>query len=478
MNVGVSSLGNIGCLSTAPNPVWYWMEVGDPGNININMTSPTGNDIDFIAWGPFTSVADACSNISLTSCYSCPNNTSNPSFYPYGNIVDCSYDPASYETCHINNAQSGQIYMLLITNFSNRPGTINFSQTSGTGNTNCGFLEPQVSNNSPLCPGSILQFEIQNPKPNLTYTWYGPNGFTSSYTSPFIYPVGFEHEGMYYVVVNDTLGNIDTVYTEVFIHKMAPMAMEIAEPICLDDDSFTLLFSTTDDDYDYLPHRYFVTFDSLSLSRGFVNVDTTVFDVQLQIPFSNEIYPDHYNFSITLYDTNRCKPQVIDSNYFAVYYPTNIIQQKWDNVLLLKNYAYNGGHYLSGYQWYRNGFILDGETNSILYLNEYQLQEGDEYYVDIARADGSSMLSCPFIATAPAAHSDFPTMAQTGNQLVMSNTNDVKIARLWTITGILMQDIAIQKPVHTLTLSNATAYYILEIVLNDNQRKTFNIVVN
>jgi hypothetical protein len=154
------------------------------------------------------------------------------------------------------------------------------------------------------------------------------------------------------------------------------------------------------------------------------------------------------------------------------------MQQKWDNVLFLKNYAFNGGHYLSAYQWYKNGYILDGETNSILYLNENQFQEGDQYYVDITRSDGSTMMSCPYIATAPIPHTAFPTVSQNGNQLVISNTNNVKSARLWTITGILMKDIAIQKPIHSLTLPNTTAYYVLEIVLDDNQRQTFNIVVN
>ena len=54
-----------------------------------------------------------CSSISLTDCPSCPNNTSNPGFYPFGNIIDCSYDAASTETLTIN-AQPDEYFLLFI----------------------------------------------------------------------------------------------------------------------------------------------------------------------------------------------------------------------------------------------------------------------------------------------------------------------------------------------------------------------------
>jgi hypothetical protein len=57
-SVGVPSYGSIGCLSTSPNPSWYFMQVSQSGNLNFQIAqvdnTGTGIDVDYIVWGPFT----------------------------------------------------------------------------------------------------------------------------------------------------------------------------------------------------------------------------------------------------------------------------------------------------------------------------------------------------------------------------------------------------------------------------------------
>jgi hypothetical protein len=43
------------CLSTTPNPAWYYMRIANPGSITIKMYSTPAYDIDFCCWGPFDS---------------------------------------------------------------------------------------------------------------------------------------------------------------------------------------------------------------------------------------------------------------------------------------------------------------------------------------------------------------------------------------------------------------------------------------
>ena len=118
----VNGYPNYGCLGGfIPGPAWFYMQVSVAGDIIIFIQGT--NDVDFICWGPFTSLTDGCGT-GLTGT----------------NIVDCSFSPWSTETCHILNAQVGQIYILLITNFSRLPGTITFQQTGGTGQTNCNLF--------------------------------------------------------------------------------------------------------------------------------------------------------------------------------------------------------------------------------------------------------------------------------------------------------------------------------------------------
>lgn len=128
---GVADLGPIGCLNgtpSTPNPVWYYMEIDQNGPMTIDIsqqtTGGTGLDVDFIVWGPFSSLNAACSG-------------ANP--FPSGSAVDCSYAPDAVETADIPNAQVGQVYVMLITNFSDQAGSINFSQTSGSGSADCSF---------------------------------------------------------------------------------------------------------------------------------------------------------------------------------------------------------------------------------------------------------------------------------------------------------------------------------------------------
>ena len=124
---------NYGCLGDTPNPAWYYLEILQPGNIN--MTLSANNDIDFIIWGPFPNINNAISN-----CNS----------YSASQIVDCSYLPASTEFPTISNASACEVYVMLITNFSGLSQSISLVQSSGNGSTNCSILNPCSMNNISL----------------------------------------------------------------------------------------------------------------------------------------------------------------------------------------------------------------------------------------------------------------------------------------------------------------------------------------
>ena len=161
VNAGSGESGpNYDCLSTKPNPAWYYMRMSNSGGMTIYMYSTPGEDIDFCCWGPFDDPVSPCPN-GLTGA----------------KVVSCSYSPNPTENCQIpNNAQSGQYYILVITNFSNHPCNINFSKTSGTGTTDCSILEPFLTANTP-CIGNNLVLEA-NVIEGATYNWTGPDNQT------------------------------------------------------------------------------------------------------------------------------------------------------------------------------------------------------------------------------------------------------------------------------------------------------------
>ncbi len=189
--------GQDNCLSTAPNPAFYYMRIDEPGNLNIYMYTTPPEDLDFDCWGPFEDMNTAC---DLLSC---------------SNMVDCSYSADPTEHCHINGALTGQYYILLITNYSNSPCNISFENV-GTGTTDCSILPPLVSGGGPYCVGKTIHLTAQN-QPGATFSWTGPNGFSSTEQNPSIPNCTMEMAGIYTctITIGDESSSAETEFVEV-----------------------------------------------------------------------------------------------------------------------------------------------------------------------------------------------------------------------------------------------------------------------
>ena len=128
-----------GCLTTRPNPEWFIIKTTAAGTMTFNIsqtsTGGSGIDVDFIAWGPFSSTANICN--SLTGSCSGDHNCS-------GNIEDCSYSTAAVENMTLVSTAAGQYFMILITNYADVNGNITFNQTGGPP-TDCSITCPTVT---------------------------------------------------------------------------------------------------------------------------------------------------------------------------------------------------------------------------------------------------------------------------------------------------------------------------------------------
>lgn len=129
-----NSVGNLSgenfatsCIGSALNgPTWFFIKIKDPGNMTLHIrqvtTNGTPSDVDFVLWGPFQNMDNICSQLNIN------------------NEKDCSYSPDSQEIVNIPFSQTGEIYILLIDNYDNLPGSITLSQIGGSGSTDCDFL--------------------------------------------------------------------------------------------------------------------------------------------------------------------------------------------------------------------------------------------------------------------------------------------------------------------------------------------------
>ena len=225
---GLSNSDWLGCLAYAPAPAWFFMRIAQSGDINIRIEQLGSNgdslDVDFACWGPF--IASTSDEFKNNLCcgyydYHIAYHTSNTGYYstdyiygyytsipnyPFQNLVDCSYDPAAVEVCHIRNAQIGEYYLLLITNWSRQSGTVTFNTTSNsTASTDCALVA-EVSNDGPYCVGDTIHLFCNDPQQGATYSWTGPGGWTSSAENPVIYPATAAMNGNTYTLVKTLNG--------------------------------------------------------------------------------------------------------------------------------------------------------------------------------------------------------------------------------------------------------------------------------
>ncbi len=224
---------NYNCLNTRPNPAWYHLKILDPGPIAIYMYSTPARDIDFCLWGPF-----------MDPITPCPMTNTNGGLTG-SKVIDCSYSPNPTETANIPNGQTGEYYILIITNFSNQPCNITFQQNSGTGTTDCTILPPAASSNSPVCVGESIELEAANAG-GATYQWTGPGGFFSNQQNPVINNAQYSNAGIYSVTITVNGIQSDPSITEVYVYDPPTATLTANGPttIC-EGDSTQLLISAT-----------------------------------------------------------------------------------------------------------------------------------------------------------------------------------------------------------------------------------------
>lgn len=155
---------NYGCLRGQPNPSWFYLQIAQDGDIQLQIEQSTviggiaDLDVDFIIYGPFSDPKSPCvSDLQLNK------------------IIDCSYASSFIEYIDIPNTVAGEYYILLITNFSRGSGYISVTQTAGSATTNCVFLNDPTESNIQACKGDDFTLNAITPGAE-NYIWYEEDG--------------------------------------------------------------------------------------------------------------------------------------------------------------------------------------------------------------------------------------------------------------------------------------------------------------
>ncbi len=219
-----------GCIGSSYNPSWYHMRIHTGGQFIIHMEGHDPNtnedrDIDFCMWGPYNdeevSSGWACTHLTSDKIIDC-NYSADPTEDVFLGYSDFEHEhTASHGTINYHMPEVGEYYILMITNFSQQPCVISFTKApdSGPGETDCDILPGIVSNDGPYCEGETIHLFV-NDQMNASYSWIGPNGFTSDIQNPVIPNCTVEMAGTY--TCTTTVGTqTTTASTEVVIYQQA-----------------------------------------------------------------------------------------------------------------------------------------------------------------------------------------------------------------------------------------------------------------
>ncbi|MDD4236886.1 MAG: hypothetical protein PHF99_12805, partial [Bacteroidales bacterium] len=138
------------------NPTWWYFQIESLGYIEMEIASSCG-DVDFACYGPFDNIT--CDPLDLTGSgsYTWYDSGNSGTTYtgtypcvvdalalPSGNLADASYSIDATEILNINPVSVGEYYVVIIGNYANCDGVIDFNQTNigdpGAGGVDCDIV--------------------------------------------------------------------------------------------------------------------------------------------------------------------------------------------------------------------------------------------------------------------------------------------------------------------------------------------------
>ena len=355
---------NDGCIGSSYSPAWYHMRINDPGQFIIHMeghdpTSGTNRDIDFCMWGPYTDPTSPCvAQLTTDKIIDCSFSAAyfEDIFLGYndGDHYHGSSGTTSHGTIYYHLPQTGEYYILMITNFSRQPCTISFTKTenSGPGTTDCGILPGIVSNDGPYCVGETIHLTV-NQQVGATYSWTGPGGFTSNQLTPTRPNCTLAMAGTY--TCTTTVGaQTTTASTQVVIYAQ-PHASFNATSVCVGQATqFTSTSTTTPSGQSIGSYQWNFgdgqTGTGQSTSHTYANAGT--YQVTLTVSTGNGHCTDQVTQTVT-----------VNAEPTASFTATTVCQGDPTQFT-----STSSGNQINGYQWnFGDGQTGNGQTVSHSY---------------------------------------------------------------------------------------------------------------
>ena len=290
-----------------------------------------------------------------------------------------------------------------------------------------------------------------------------PEGYTYTVNGETGAPLTGLTGGEYVIVVIDSNGcasEPDTVRIE---RDCLEVDIESTDTLaaCSGEESLTLAYTVNKG----IATTYAIEYGDRAKAAGFADAEDSLAGDGIKITLPDSCRPDYYDAEIVLHDV-VCGEQRIPIS-FTVYYPADIIRQKWDNVLAVQNSDYNGGYDFTAFQWYKDGAPIGGESGSYLYLGEgNSLDTGGTYQVMLTRADdGVAVLTCPLIPEERTELTAYPTITvtQAGSLLPIAEVKGSVAVKVWSAAGVMYVNGTVDEYNAFVQMPKVPGVYVMQI---------------
>ncbi|MDR0810840.1 MAG: hypothetical protein LBN23_00980, partial [Paludibacter sp.] len=197
----------------------------------------------------------------------------------------------------------------------------------------------------------------------------------------------------------------------------------------------------------------------------------TVGDNIIVINLPYPVRPDNYTATVRFLNSDCGNLELPIA--FTVLYPNNVITQRWNDILAVRNSLFNGGYDFVSFQWYRNGTAIQGATSWYIYTPE-GLDNNAAYAVNLVRqGETAAIMTCGFIPTE--IQSDLFFVTNNSKQITVQTSHSAH-ATLYNVMGLPIGDYELIEGQNTINVLNS-GMYILIIKLENGNEKTFKLAM-
>lgn len=198
-------------------------------NANVIQTTSAGI-LEFHHNSLFTGISFTTPTIENIKCYGESNGKITVSAYGGDNNILYSIDGTNFQSSNIFSNLTANQYIVTAKDGAGITATISVTLSQPP------LLTVSATNNSPFCAGNLLTINanVSGGTTPLSYTWNGPNSFSSTTQNISIQNASASNQGVYVVTLKDANNCTATASTSIIIYEIptAPIVTASQNAVC------------------------------------------------------------------------------------------------------------------------------------------------------------------------------------------------------------------------------------------------------